>query len=380
MLRWWRAGLAIAAGLTASKSPLAGQTEGTLGLGASLVEYDGFLSSGAAVLTPGLRFDTRRLSLGGQASWTVFESGRSVLQGTAAAAWLAHAKGPIRFELSGSSGISRYADQSAAGHVLGGARLHAFGQTSGGWLGLTLGQSFGASTGVPVEGVLAGWTVFDRFALVGSMTGTTRGSLRQVDFLTALRWTGSRVTLEARGGARPWATDEDDELEDFTGLWGEVNAVIRLSGTTALTLSGGRYPSDPVRRVLGAHYLSAGLQLRTFSRPARGVPGFVTGILRGRTIPEATGARLEIEGTDTGHVVRIHAPGARSVEIMADFTDWTPVRLAEQRPGIFEVRLPIAAGAHRINLRIDGGGWIVPAGVRVETNEFGGSVGIVLVP
>jgi hypothetical protein len=33
-----------------------------------------------------------------------------------------------------------------------------------------------------------------------------------------------------------------------------------------------------------------------------------------------------------------------------------------------------------LNLRIDDGAWLVPAGTRLEETEFGGAVGVVLIP
>lgn len=346
----------------------------------SRIEYDGFLASGAAVLAPAIRFDSRRLSFGGQGSWTVFESGNTVLQGTAAAAWLARASGSFRLELSGSTGISQYADEPLEGHLLIGSRVHAFASTSGGWLGLTTGAASGDRAGIPVEAVVAGWSVLNRVSIVGSVTGTVQASLRYVDLLGALRWTASRVLLEARAGIRPYFQDEEIPSDEQEGGYGEVTAAISLTPALALTLSGGSYPSDAVRRVLGATYVSAGLQLRTFARPRRAVPGYTTGILKGRAVPiEEVAPRLDVEGTGELRTLRVHAAGARSVELMGDFTDWLAVRLVERSTGVWETSLPLAQGVHRVNLRVDGGGWVAPGGARVERNEFGGVVGVIVV-
>jgi hypothetical protein len=42
--------------------------------------------------------------------------------------------------------------------------------------------------------------------------------------------------------------------------------------------------------------------------------------------------------------------------------------------------VPVTSGVHQVNVRIDGGEWIVPAGLTAVRDEFGGSVGILLVP
>jgi len=41
--------------------------------------------------------------------------------------------------------------------------------------------------------------------------------------------------------------------------------------------------------------------------------------------------------------------------------------------------MPIARGTHQINLRVNGGRWIVPPGLTPITDEFGGAVGLLIV-
>jgi hypothetical protein len=64
---------------------------------------------------------------------------------------------------------------------------------------------------------------------------------------------------------------------------------------------------------------------------------------------------------------------------MGDFTDWQPVALTHTGAGAWEIRLPLTPGVHRVNVRVDGGAWSVPAGARREESEFGGVVGVVVV-
>jgi hypothetical protein len=77
--------------------------------------------------------------------------------------------------------------------------------------------------------------------------------------------------------------------------------------------------------------------------------------------------------------VRVVVPGARVVELAADFTDWEPVPLRRLAGDEWEIVLPLTAGAHRVNVRVDGGPWLAPRGARVERDEFGGVVGVVVV-
>src|SRR5437870_9774039 len=47
------------------------------------------------------------------------------------------------------------------------------------------------------------------------------------------------------------------------GVYGEASTTFTLGERTALLISGGRYPTDPVSGSVAGRYLSAGLRLRT---------------------------------------------------------------------------------------------------------------------
>ena len=376
------AAAAVAAWLAPVGSPLLGQAAGTVGVGASVIEYDGFLTTGAAMFSPALQFDAPNLSLGAQGTWTLFESGNQILQGTAAAAWLTPPRGPWRVELAGATGASKYAHESGAGYVLARTRLHIAGARTGAWVGGTTGGSFGESARVPFELAVAGWSVRGRVTLVATLTRTWLGSDRHMDLQGAARWTGNRVGLEARAGARPWIRSAEGVGEARTGAYGEVSALVLVGRRITLELSGGSYPSDPVRHVLGAKYITAGVRWWILGRRASPLPviaGAGAGPARAESA-EVSRARLEITQLGSPLTLRLHVAGARSVELMGDFTDWMPVAFARVGPTLWEIRLPIASGVHRVNVRVDGGSWVVPAGTRFERTEFGGAVGIILVP
>jgi len=378
--RAWRRGLAVAVSIAGLTLPLVAQTTGSVAVGGSLVEYDGFLASGAAVVAPAFRFDSPVFSLGGQGSWTLFESGSSVLQGSLAAAWIAASRRAWRLELSGSAGASAYRDEQSSGHVLGGLRIHGLGRSAGGWLGAAAGRSYGAA-GVPVELTAAGWAVRRRLAFLGTFTAALHDQVRYVDLLGTVRWTGSRMELEARVGARPWGRNVADATESLTGAYGELSALVGLNRWLSVALSGGKYRADPVRRTLGANYISAGLRLGSSGRAIRTAPVQEPGGSTSRVVPKEEGTpRLEITGRGERRSLRIRAPGAASVELMGDFTDWVPVALTQIEPGLWETALEVPAGAHRVNIRLDGGAWVVPGGLRVEQSEFGARVGVVVLP
>jgi hypothetical protein len=364
------------------RSPVVAQISATLGMNGSRVEYEGFLASGAATITPALRFDSRNISLGTQGSWTVFESGNQIFQFTGAAAWLANLHKLWRFELSAAAGASRYADHPTSSHVLTRGRLHLAGARTGAWLGATTGEASDSTGSIPLEFSLGAWSVGERFAVVGTITSTKLGWARHVDMLVAARWTGERVELEARAGARPWTQSNGAIGEAVTGAFAEVSAFVPLGSRIALALGAGSYPSDPVRRVLAAKYVTAGFRLTIAGSDNTDVP-LVSGPTRVAFVDHGSSGssaepRLEIDPAGDGHTLRVYAPKAISVEMMGDFTDWKPSALSRAGDAIWILRLPLTAGVHRLNIRINGGEWVVPAGARSEEGEFG-AVGIIVV-
>ena len=67
------------------------------------------------------------------------------------------------------------------------------------------------------------------------------------------------------------------------------------------------------------------------------------------------------------------AATATRVEIMGDFTDWTPVALARAGDS-WRLERTITPGLHRLAIRIDGGDWVMPVNVPTASDELGGRV------
>lgn len=381
---WWVAGTVVAA-VSFGVSPLdARQTEATLDAVGSVVEYDGFLVSGAASISPTLRFDTPNASLGVQGSWVVFESGNQIVQATAAGAWLTPGHGRWRGEFSGSFGLNQYADAPGFGHLMGRARLHLYGETAGGWISGGTGWTFEQGTRNPVEIGIGGWTLTGGFAFAGNLHAAWVDGAAYVDVGTSGRWATNQLRIDGDLGIRTWSSGGDAAGDPREGVFAELSTMVSLTERLALTLAAGSYPSDPPRGTLGAEYISLGVRLH-LSRPAPPtVPTISRAVIRAAEALAASDfasrARLELDDAGTEQLLRVLVGQARSVELMGDFTDWQPVALARVASGIWEISLPIPSGVHRLNVRIDGGEWLVPLGTRIESTEFGGAVGIVVVP
>jgi 1,4-alpha-glucan branching enzyme len=84
-------------------------------------------------------------------------------------------------------------------------------------------------------------------------------------------------------------------------------------------------------------------------------------------------------GAGDAVTVRVSVPGARTVEINGDFTNWTPVKLLPAGNGLWTSTLPLKRGKYQMNLRVDGGEWTVPPGLLSMVDEFGGNVGLLVI-
>jgi hypothetical protein len=59
--------------------------------------------------------------------------------------------------------------------------------------------------------------------------------------------------------------------------------------------------------------------------------------------------------------IEVTAPGARRVEATGDFTMWDAVELRRSSGGRFLFELHMASGVYRVQVRRDGGPWMIPA-------------------
>lgn len=161
--------------------------------------------------------------------------------------------------------------------------------------------------------------------------------------------------------------------------WASIGATFSINRRLLATASVGNYPADLLQQLPGARFVSLSIRLPTRSQfqrrddrvvaPAQ--PQLATdGVIFG--ITSADSAR-------TGRVIRVRAPASERVEVMADFTDWEPVPLVRTPAGVWEINVAVAPGQHRINVRLDGGDWLVPTNVARVTDEFGGVVGLIVV-
>ena len=374
--------IALACWAEAGVHSLSAQVAANVEAGMSEVRYDGFLTSFAASVSPTIRWEHPRGRgfVSGRATYLRFESGRHSLDASANGSWFTPLARHWRGELGLATGASDYAGIASFNHVEAEARLHLMDGDHGGWVGGTVGRSSFGGGPRPVVGVAMGmWLLRDDRTMFVSIDRSFIGDTVYTDLKSSARWRGSRIVLEGIVGARVWSRGGG------RGIFGEGSATLNLGAQTALVLSAGRYPTDVVSGSIAGRYVSASVRLGTKSvrrlvsptlhvnSPASGSDGSAT----------AAETRLEIQAHQDDDVqLMLYAPGATTVEISGDFTDWRPVALS-RNPGnadAWVATFRIAPGIHRINVRRDRGPWLAPAGTTRSADDYDGEVGVFLLP
>ena len=155
---------------------------------------------------------------------------------------------------------------------------------------------------------------------------------------------------------------------------------MRLIPRLALVASGGTYPVDPTQGFPGGRFLSVTVRFLTSERGESG-PHIPSVVVEPVTPEPVTGVEsFEADRQTAGTVVlRVRAPAADTVEITGDFTGWSPVRLEQASDGVWAGSFSLGPGQYQMNLRVNGGSWLVPPGLLSLKDEFGGSVGLLVV-
>jgi hypothetical protein len=206
-------------------------------------------------------------------------------------------------------------------------------------------------------------------------------SIKYADSQGSFSWSREAVDLAGVLGFR--VGDQLTTLGGRSRAWGNVSVVYRMTPRFGFVAAGGSYPVDPTQGFPGGRFISVSLRLTRGSNSTpppvwEGSPESQPRDVAPERSPVLTGfiAKQERRGALT---LRVNAPGARLVEISGDFTNWTPLQLVRSDTGWWVVTLPIARGNYQMNVRVNGGKWIVPPGLLSMVDEFGGTVGLLVV-
>ncbi len=366
-------------GLLACAHVARAQVRATADLGASYISQSGIPQSGAVTIGGALDAlgDAGAFRSTGLA--TLAPRGRWTAQAVVGGAVSGPSTGFVRWGLDAAA--SAFGETGTGPTASGEALARAyFGSTPrGAAFGGGAGGTAHAGDGSPLyQAVGDGWWSFamERLSLGASFT-TTRaafgdssrfeqatGAISYGDLSAAWQHDAGAWTAGIGGGVRAQNT-----VVRSAKSWGSVDAQLWISPRVAIVATAGQSLADIVRGVPSARYATLAL------RVASGVHAAI-----GRHRVEPSGPRLMIESVDSvARRIDVRAPNARSVELMADFTDWAPVAL-ERVGDTWRIERAIAPGLHRVAIRVDGGEWVAPVNLPHTTDEFGGVVALVTVP
>lgn len=154
--------------------------------------------------------------------------------------------------------------------------------------------------------------------------------------------------------------------------WGGGFASLALNDRIALVARQETAPSDPTRHLAAQRISTIGFRIRPRFARARFDDG-----------SDAAQFRREFQLTrvlSEKYGLRVYVPGAMTVELAGSFNDWTPTAMRSAGGGWWELILPLTSGLHSLNVRSDGGSWVVPPGLESVNDEFNGTVGVLLIP
>jgi hypothetical protein len=346
------------------------------------LRYADTVSTGAAVVTPHLYADWGTGFADVSATLSQFTAGGWSAQGSLSGSRFLRTGRSFAAELGGLVGGSTHSDATRTGELVANGRLHltrrlgeifigaGVGRTWDGlaWRSLTLGEA-GVSIGPAARNVVA--TI---------SPATINGSIHYTDLQLALTLETRGTELGALIGSR--LGDQPTTLSRNATSWASLSATRSISNRLALSFSGGSYPIDPTQGFPGGRFASLALRIMTARRAASPSTPRQEGVAP-PTSADASGiasfnASRDRQGLLTLTVI---APGAERVEINSDFTNWASMPLARDPSSVetWTTRLPVGPGKYQINIRINGGKWLVPPGILSMVDEFGGTVGLLVV-
>ena len=360
-------------------------------------------------VSPFARFDRPNLALDGR--WTLLGGDGQQLDGFGelSATYFSPTRAGLQFSLAGFGDRMLLDESFAVARIGADARLSYRMGSSGAWLGRQVTRDNRSTPGSPVPHYsVGGWrqwrsvivtvslssfgsaggaratttrqivrptssgplTPTDtgrNFQSLDTMTVVDSGSAgRQHDWRDAelgLHWSAGRLALDGVFGTRYAATNQPNET------WGRFQSTVALAPTVALIASVGVRPSSAAYGIGRSRYMELGARV---SPAALRRPRLPRGV-------RPTAVAFQVEENRGARRLRVRVPGARSVELAGDFTDWQPIALRQGDTDKWEVTLPIAPGVHRGAIRIDRDSWTTPPGVAAVADEFQGTVGVIVV-
>jgi len=357
-------------------------------------------SPSVLMLQPAIRWEHPSTSFEAQASWLTSPAVHMDGDASVSGRYYSRAFHNLRFDIGAAAQRTAGPDVTEASNALQGD-VNLSLELGAGGVWLSGGQRASASRSLPTQVQTLGagaWRRFGRAIFTTTFTTSSAGRNNSSGFPTAPGASvgdtlGHGIDTIPRGAGSSVAQQYADvqssvywsrgalALDGLVGTrlstsygqrttWGRAQASWALGEQLALVAAGGTRAPEPAIGRMGGNFFSLGVRLA--SAP------WIAHVLHPGARSSASSFGVRAEGQM--RVVYVHAPAARTVELMADFTDWQPVEMRHVSNDEWEVAMHIEPGSHRVNIRVDGGDWKAPPGAGTVQDEFNGVVGLVVVP
>lgn len=351
-------------------------------------------SASALLLQPSIRWDHPSTSVDAQASWLAGPAARMDGDASVSGHYYSPVYGHLRLELTAAAERIAGPDVVVSSNALQGDANLSLSLGAGG-LWISRGQRESATQAIPSQVRTFGagsWrrvggAVFtasvtassygtfginsngdappgDTLGIVDTSSRTSSVARQYADLESSVYWSHGALALDGVLGTRVSSSYGQ------RATWGRAQASWALGEQFALVAAGGTRAPEPAIGRVGGNFFSLGVRLASAPWIAHALhPG-----------ARASASSFGVRADGSARVIFVRAPAARTVELMADFTDWQPVVMRRAANDEWELEMHIAPGSHRVNIRVDGGEWSAPPGAGSVQDEFNGMVGLVVVP
>lgn len=344
------------------------------------MRYADSVNANAFALSPALWAESPLSSLSLNGTLSSFTAGGWSAQGTADGSLFTKRAGFLLGEFEGSAGGSTHNDGARTGQVLASLRAHAMGANQGVWLGAGAGGAWDGSIWRSVrQGEAGAWArIGSAIASASATPVIVDDSIKYTDAQLSASFNLPIVELSASGGFR-----SGSNLPTMGGnakSWGNVSVTGWIMSRVAIVASAGTYPVDFTQGFPGGRFASLSLRLGQRRFPPTASSSHEISDISPVSRASSSENRLAVRNRGgSTQELRFTSATAKTVEVMGDFTGWQPVRLSNDASDVWTGSFRIGRGIHEVNVRIDGGSWRAPAGLPSKKDEFGGSVGVLII-